>query len=69
MYSFTSPEEPCLLAILLILYGFIEVNQNCDTEFPPQNQELVGISSKAFAFLFSHPNIRHDSTFVFPKAL
>lgn len=69
VYSFTSPEEPCLHAILLTLYGFIEVSLNCDTEFPPQKQELVGISSKASAFLFYHPNIRHESTFVFPKAL
>ena len=57
---------------MLTLYAFIEINLNCDTEFPPQNQELVGISSKASAFLFSHPKgvaqfIRCESSFVFPK--
>lgn len=51
------PGEPSPHSALLALHRFIEVNLSCDTlHFPPsQNQELVGTSSEASAFLFSHP--------------
>lgn len=55
MCSFPLPEEPCLSGILLTSYEFIEINPNCDTEFPPQNQELDGINSEVSDLLFSHP--------------
>lgn len=54
MCSFPLPKEPYLSAILLTSYEFIEINPNCDTELPPQNHELVGISSEVSDLLFSH---------------